>query len=252
MKLKDNNIYNESCLETLKKMSDNEVDIVITSPPYNMNLRIRNGNYCSRQIVNEFSTKYAGFNDNLPIDEYNEFHSEVLKELLRVSPLVFYNIQIVTGSKRSVFKMIGDFRDNLKDIVVWDKGHAQPAMQTGVINRQSELVLIFADENAISRQFRDSCQFERGALSDVWQIKKGRTKDSNNKAVMPDELVKKVLLNFSNEGDIVYDPFCGTGTTCVVAKGLGRRYLGSEISFELIQSAKNRLNEQYSMFDRNY
>ena len=239
--LKVNEIYNESCLDTLKKMQDKEADIVVTSPPYNMNLRIRNGKYCSRQITEEFSTKYAGFNDNLPIDEYNEFHTKVLKELLRVSPLVFYNIQIVTGSKRSIFKMIGEFSDSLKDIVVWDKGHGQPAMQTGVMNRQSELVLIFADDNAISRQFRDSCQFERGTLSDVWQIKRGRTKDSKNKAVMPDELVEKILLNFSAEGDLVYDPFCGTGTTCVVAKRLGRRYVGSEISSELIQSAKKRI-----------
>ena len=61
-----NKIYNENCLQTLKRFDDNSIDIVITSPPYNMNLRIRNGNYCSRQIVKEFSTKYEGFDDNLP------------------------------------------------------------------------------------------------------------------------------------------------------------------------------------------
>ena len=83
-------IYNESCLETLKKIPDNFIDLVITSPPYNMNLRIRKGEYCSRQIVKEISTKYEGFSDNLPIEEYFEFHSNVLKELLRVSNLVFY------------------------------------------------------------------------------------------------------------------------------------------------------------------
>ena len=74
-------IYNESCLETLKKIPDNFIDLVITSPPYNMNLRIRKGEYCSRQIVKEISTKYEGFSDNLPIEEYYEFHSKVLKEL---------------------------------------------------------------------------------------------------------------------------------------------------------------------------
>jgi len=46
-----NIIYNENCLETLKKMDDKSIDCVITSPPYNMNLRIRNGKYCSRQRV---------------------------------------------------------------------------------------------------------------------------------------------------------------------------------------------------------
>ena len=91
--MKLNKIYQEDCLSTLKKMKDDSVDVVITSPPYNMNLRIRNGKYCSRQIVKEISTKYTEFSDNLPIEEYNEFHTNVLKELLRVSDLIFYNIQ---------------------------------------------------------------------------------------------------------------------------------------------------------------
>ena len=83
-----------------------------------MNLRIRNGQYCSRQIVKEFSTKYEEFDDNLPIDEFYNFHSKVIKELLRVSELIFYNIQIVTGSKRAFFKIIGEYSDFLKDIII--------------------------------------------------------------------------------------------------------------------------------------
>ena len=94
-----------------------------------MNLRIRRkkgegeyengawGEYTSRQIVKEFSSKYEHFDDNLPIEEYNALHTRILNELLRVSPLVFYNVAIVTGSKRSVFKMIGDFNEQLKDII---------------------------------------------------------------------------------------------------------------------------------------
>ena len=65
-----NKIYNEGCLDTLSRIPNNSIDLVITSPPYNMNLRIRNGKYCSRQIVKEFSTKYEGFDDNLPIEKY--------------------------------------------------------------------------------------------------------------------------------------------------------------------------------------
>ena len=165
-KIEVNKIFNESCLETLKRIPDNFVQAVITSPPYNMNLRIRKGEYCSRQLVKEISTKYDGFDDNLPIDEYNKFHSDVLKELLRVSNLVFYVIQIVTGSKRSIFKMIGDFSENLKDIIIWDKGYAEPAIQEQVLNRRSELILVFEKDYPISRQFRSSV-FKRGSLDDV-------------------------------------------------------------------------------------
>lgn len=240
--MKLNKIYKEDCLSTLKKMKDDSVDVVITSPPYNMNLRIRNGKYCSRQIVKEISTKYTEFSDNLPIDEYNEFHTSVLKELLRVSDLIFYNIQIVTGSKRSIFKMIGEFSENLKEIIVWDKGNGQPAMQQQVLNRRTELILVFEKDYPISRQFRKRGEFKRGTLDDLWLIKRGKKiGGENHGAVFPEELVSTILENFSKEDDIIYDPFMGTGTTAVVAKQLKRKFIGSEISQKYIDIAEDRL-----------
>ena len=229
--MKINKIYNESCLDTMYKMPDNFVDLVLTSPPYNMNLRIRNGKYCSRQIVKEFSTKYVGFDDNLPIDDYYKLHSQILHELIRVSKIVFYNIQIVTGSKRAFFKMIGDFADYIKDIIIWDKGYGQPAMKAGVLNRQSELVIVLEKDGAISRQFK-KYNFERGCLSDVWQINRGRQVTEKHSAIFPEELANRVITMFSNEGDLIYDPFTGSGTTATVSKKTGRNYIGSEISEE--------------------
>ena len=242
-KIELNKIYNESCLTTLSKLEDNSIDVVITSPPYNMNLRIRKGEYCSRQIVKEISTKYEGFADNLPIEEYNKFHSEVLRELLRVSNLVFYNVQIVTGSKRSIFKMIGDFSQNLKDIIIWDKGYAEPAIQEQVLNRQSELILVFEKDYPISRQFK-SAVFKRGTLGDVWKIGRDRKKErgQNHGAVFPEELIKTIIENFSKKNDVIYDPFLGTGTTAVVAKKLERKYLGSELLKTYYNISKKRLN----------
>lgn len=225
-----NSICNESCLDTLSRLPDNSINLVITSPPYNMNLRIRKGAYTSRQIVKEFSTKYTDFSDNLPLHEYYAFHKAVLTELLRVSPLVFYNIQIVTGSKRAFFKLMGDFSDYLKDIIVWDKGYAQPAMHEQVINRRSELLLIFDTDYPISRQFRNQGYFDRGTLDDVWEIPRAKNKTKTHTAVFPEQLVSKILENFSQEGQIIYDPFMGTGTTAIVAKKMGRNYIGSEIS----------------------
>ena len=247
--MKLNKIYQEDCLSTLKKMKDDSVDLVVTSPPYNMNLRIRKGEYCSRQIVKEISTKYTEFSDNLPIDEYNKLHTEVLQELLRVADLIFYNIQIVTGSKRSIFKMIGEFSDNLKEIIVWDKGNGQPAMQQQVLNRRTELILVFEKDYPISRQFRNRGQFKRGTLDDLWLIKRGKNVGGENHgAVFPVELVSTILENFSKEGDIVYDPFMGTGTTAVVAKQLKRKFIGSEISQKYIDIAEERLKNSKDLF----
>ena len=235
-----NTIYNEDCLETLKNIPNDSINLVITSPPYNMNLRIRKGAYTSRQIVKEFSTKYSDFSDNMPIEDYYAFHKTVLQELLRVSPLIFYNIQVVTGSKRAFFRLIGDFSDYLKDIIVWDKGYAQPAMHEQVLSRRSELILVFDKDYPISRQFRTG-NFERGTLDDLWEIRRARGKTDKHTAVFPEQLVSRVLENFSQEGDVVYDPFMGTGTTAIVAKKMGRCYIGSEISTEYCALAENNL-----------
>ena len=236
------NIYNEDCLETLNKIKDDSIDCVITSPPYNMNLRIRNGKYCSRQIVKELSTKYSNFNDNLPIDEYNKFHSKVLKELLRVSKVVFYNIQILTGSKRSIFKMIGDFNEQLKDIIVWNKGVSQPAMHQQVLNKQTELILVFETDYPISRQFKYA-NFKRGTLSDIWNIKRENTTNKNHSATFPLNLIRKILINFTNENNIIYDPFMGTGTTAIACLIEKRKFIGSEIDKEYFEAANKRINE---------
>ena len=245
-KIELNKIYNEDCLTTLSRMKNNSVDVVITSPPYNMNLRINKGKYKSRQIVKEFSSKYDGFDDNLPIDQFYELHSEIIRELLRVSNLIFYVIQVVTGSKRAFFKIIGEFNENLKDIIVWDKGVAQPAMQKQVLNRQSELILVFENDYPISRQFR-SAPFERGKLNDIWNISRGKKLSKDHGAVFPEELVEKIVKNFTNEEDTIYDPFLGTGTTAVVAKRLKRNYIGSELLKSYYDFASERIKNTQTL-----
>jgi len=242
MDVEINKIYNESCLETMSRIPDNANLFTICSPPYNMNLRIMNGKYCSRQIVKELSTKYSNFNDNLPIDEFYKLHSNIIKELLRVSKVIFYNIQIVTGSKRAFFKIIGEFADNLKEIIVWDKMHGQPAMQSNVLNSRSELILVFENnEKAISRKF-ERCNFGRGTLDNVWEIKRGKKISKEHGAVFPIELVERILNNFATTGDIIYDPFSGTGTTAYTAYKNGFSYLGSEISKEYCELIESRIN----------
>jgi site-specific DNA-methyltransferase (adenine-specific)/modification methylase len=236
-----NKIYNEDCIETMKRMPDDFVNLVITSPPYNMNLRIHYGKYIIKKPDrSSFCTKYKTFSDALPIEEFYELHSKILQELLRVSELVFYNIQIVTGSKRAFFKIIGNYSDYLKDIIIWDKNNAQPAMSENVLNRRSEL-LVFDKKNAISRKF-DIFNCNRGSLDDVWNINRERSVTSEHSATFPEELVSRIITIFSNENDIIYDPFMGTGTTARSALENNRRFVGSEISDEYFDVIEERLN----------
>lgn len=243
-----NTIYNEDCLEGMKRMPDKSVDLVFTSPPYNMNLRIRNGKYSrtvprrSRQIVKEISTKYKNFDDNLPMEEYYEFNKKVIGELLRVSDLVFYNVQFLTGNKRALFKLIGEFNEKLKEIIVWDKINAQPAIGQNVMNSQFEVILVFDDNNSISRSFGQA-NFERGTLSNVWGIKRGKQYSTNHGATFPVELAEKVIANFCVEGGVVLDPFIGLGTTAIACLNTDRQYIGFELDDEYFEIAKRRISE---------
>ena len=240
--LQINKIYNENNLETMSRMPDNFIDLTVTSPPYNMNLRIRNGKYCSRQIVKELSTKYESFSDNMPIDDFYEHHKRVLTELLRVSKIIFYNIQIVTGSKRAFFKLIGDFSNSLKDIIVWDKVNAQPSMSDKVLNRQSELILVFCNDGAISRKY-NTFNAKRGTVSDTWAIKKQKSQSIKHGATFPEELAERIITLFSDSNALIYDPFIGTGTTAKMALINGRSFIGSEISSEYCDIANKRIAE---------
>lgn len=241
-------LYHDDCLTVLKTLPDGYADITVTSPPYNMNLRIRNGKYCSRQIVKELSTKYSGYDDNLPMDKYYEFNKEVVEECLRVSGLVFYNVQFLTGNKPALFKLIGEFSDRLKEFIVWDKVNAQPAIGEGVMNSRFEVFLVFEQDNARSRKFR-SAQFKRGTLQNLWQIKRGPKRHKNHGAVFPEQLVDTVINNFTRKGDTVLDPFMGTGTTGLCAARSGREFIGIELLKDYFDYATDQVSAYAKIYD---
>jgi|TARA_R100000501_G_C2613688_1_gene107652 site-specific DNA-methyltransferase (adenine-specific)/modification methylase len=230
------------CLEILPTLEDRSANIVLTSPPYNMNLRVRNGEYCSRQVVKEFSTKYSGYSDNLSIGEYFELSREVINQCLRIADLTFFNIQVITGNKPAIFRLMGEFSENIKEVIVWDKEVAQPAMQVGVLNSQFEFLFVFARNDAIRRSF-DDAQFRRGTLNNLWRIRRGSPKKLGHGAVMPEQLAYKVIENFTKKGDRVLDPFMGTGTTGVACKQLDRNFIGIEIGDEYFEIAMKRIKE---------
>lgn len=213
----------------------------LQAPPYNMNLRIRNGKYCSRQIVKEMTTKYENFADNLTMDEYFDFNKRVLDECLRVSDLVFYNVQFLTGNKKALFQLIGEFSGDMKEFIVWDKVNAQPAIGEGILNSQFEVILVLQKSSPESRKF-ETAQFGRGTLSNHWSIKRGKKIDKRHRAIFPLDLAKKVISNFTSEGSVVLDPFMGTGTTGVACKQLNRKFIGIELDDDYFNIAVQRIS----------
>ena len=244
-----NIIYNEDCLETMKGMDDNSIDLVITSPPYD-SLRTYNG--------------YS----------FNFEHTS--KELYRITKQGGVLVWIVgdateKGSETGTsFKQALGLKDtgfNLHDTMIWRKTNPMPKVKTKRYFDVFEYMFVLSKGQP--KTFNPLMQPTKlgGQLYDstVKKITKGkerskktfvlnmeRYKDNiwdcaiaQNKtehpAVFPERLVSDHILSWSNEGDIVYDPFMGSGTTAIAAKKLGRNYIGSEISPEYCTLANSRL-----------
>lgn len=231
-----------NCIKKMKDFSDNSVDLVLTSPPYNMNPRIRNGKYCSRQIVKEISTKYKNFDDNLTMDDYFSFNKSIINECLRISDLVFYNVQILTGNKPALFRLMGEFHSKIKEFIVWDKCMAQPAIGKNILNSQFEILMVLQNINPESRLFKTG-QFPRGTLSNLWKIKRGKKISPLIGATFPEELAERVIKSFTFKKSTIMDPFMGTGTTGVICKKLKRRFIGIEIDQDYFEISKKRISE---------
>jgi len=230
------------CLEKMRDIPDGSVDLVVTSPPYNMRTRVRNGKYTTREKSEHFSKKYDNFDDAMSIDNYYMFHKSVINEMLRIAKTIIYNIQIVTGSKEAVFRLIGDFNKEIKDIIIWDKGHGQPSMHKGVINKATELLLVFDSTVSAGREISNH-NFERGKLSDIWRIPRERSVIKGHGAVFPTMLAEMAVVNFSKEQGIVLDPFMGSGTTGVACVNTGRDFIGIEQDAEYFKIAEHRIQE---------
>jgi site-specific DNA-methyltransferase (adenine-specific)/modification methylase len=226
--LEINKIYCESNLDTMKKMQDKSIDYVLTSPPYNVN--------------NDSLTKYKEFKDDLTQDNYFEQQKNLINELLRVTKKhIFYNIQMVSGNKIALHKIIGYFANNIKEVIIWQK-IGQPAISEKVFNSAFEYIIIFSNDEPNKRFFSDA-NFKRGTQSNVFKILNSHSNPyaKEHKAIMPLDIPRYFMINFGNENDIWYDPYMGTGTTAVASIEEKRKFIGSEISQEYLDIANKRL-----------
>ena len=244
-----NIIYNEDCLETMKGMDDDSIDLTITSPPYD-SLRVYNG--------------------------YSFNFESTSKELYRITKQGGVLVWIVgdateKGSETGTsFKQALGLKDvgfNLHDTMIWRKTNPMPKVKTKRYFDVFEYMFVLSKGqpktfNPLMQPTKLGGQVYNSTVKNITKGKERskktfvlnmeRYKDNiwdcaiaQNKtehpAVFPESLVSDHILSWSNEGDIVYDPFMGSGTTAIAAKKLNRNFLGSEISQEYCALAKSRL-----------
>ena len=229
-----NKIYNIDCLEGLKKLPDNSVDCIITSPPYNKHSANRKcGKTDSWQRAN---IDYDNFKDDLPEEEYQKQQKELVKEMVRVikpNGSIFYNHKVRIKNHKAIIptEWLSEF--NIRQVLIWDRTNC---MQLSPIRwfPTSEYIYWITKTNIQPKFYkRSKHQLE------VIRIPPKPMKE--HPAPFPEKLVETLMLNTTDENDIVLDPYIGSGTTAVACKELKRNYIGFEINKEYCNIAEKRL-----------
>lgn len=245
--LKFNQIYNQDCAEGMKYIPDGSIDLVITDPPFGIEFKAKRSNYNRKT-----SRVLEGYNE-IPQGEYYDFTIKWMNEVYRIL-------------KNSGSMYVFSGWNNLKDILmVLDKigfitvNHIIWKYQFGVVTKRkfvsSHYHCLYVCKNDKKRSFFPYMRYDKSAKDnrgrslhyqdkeDVWLIKREYwTGDEKTPTKLPAELIKKILTYSSKEGDVVLDPFLGSGQTAVVAKMMDRQYIGFEIVKGYYEFAKKRLD----------
>lgn len=251
-----NKIINGECVELMKQLPENYIDLTVTSPPYD---DLRN---------------YKGYSFDF---------ENTAKELYRITKSGGIVVWVVgdrttKGSETgSSFKQALFFKEigfNLHDTMIYEKQNPTP-MKANRYQQSFEYMFVFSkgkpktfnplmakkkymedrkvkhynkdkDGKQISREYKASSDMK--VINNIWTYTVGLNNSTKDKiafkhpAVFPEKLAEDHILSWSNEGDIVFDPMCGSGTTLKMAMVNGRNFLGFEVSDEYVQIAQERLS----------
>jgi len=244
-----NNIIQGDCIEVLKTIPDNSVDLIFADPPYNLQL--------NKELYRPNQTKVDAVNDEWDrfnsFKEYDEFTFSWLKECRRI--LKEEGTIWVIGSYHNIFrvgKIMQDIGFWILNDIVWVKTNPMPNFRGTRFNNAHE-TLIWASKHQNSKYtfnyksmkiYNDDKQMRSEWYIPICQGKE-RLKDENGNKIhstqKPEELLYRVIISSSKEGDVVLDPFFGSGTTGAVAKKLRRNFIGIEREEKYIKAAKKRI-----------
>jgi modification methylase len=249
-KLPLNQILSGDCVEVMNSLPEQSVDLIFADPPYNLQLKgdLHRPDNSKVDAVNDDWDKFASF---AAYDKFSRAWLQAARRLLKPNAALW-----VIGSYHNIFRVGAALQDAgfwILNDVVWRKSNPMPNFRGARLTNAHE-TMIWA---AKSEKSRATFNYEAlKALNEGVQMRSDwllpicngheRLKDaSGNKAhptQKPESLLHRVLVGASNPGDVVLDPFFGTGTTGAVAKRLGRDFIGIEREAAYRRVAQNRLD----------
>ncbi|MBL7785565.1 MAG: hypothetical protein JNM36_06650 [Chitinophagales bacterium] len=243
-----NDIVQGDCISLLKTMPDNSVDVTFADPPFNL------------------KKGYNSYKDRLQIQEYLDWCEVWITEMVRITKptgsIFLHNIPKWLTFYTGYLNKIADF----KHWISWDA----PTAPMGKTLQPGHYGILFYAKDVRQLKFHEiryphkrtrkehllakDYGGKKGLLhpfgplvSDVWtdihRVKHNKYRDEHP-CQLPIHLLERIILMSSDEGDIILDPFNGTGTTAIAAKRLGRQYIGFELDTDYVAITKNKLAQE--------
>ena len=215
-----NKIYNEDCLVGMKRISGGSVDLIVTDPPYLIN-------YSRHVKGHRFENKIL--NDNNP-----ELISKYIKECYRILKNNSAMYMFTSHKTVDFFKQeLENTGFNVKNMIIWDKQRQGMGDTSTVFGFQYELIFFVSKGQPKIRGKR---------LSDIWSFPKVVGRNQVHQNQKPIELIERCVTKHSNEGDVVFDGFMGSGTTAIACINTNRNYIGFELDEEYYEKSIKRIN----------
>jgi modification methylase len=222
----------------MRQMPDKCLDLVVTSPPYNLRNSTgngmkdgRGGKWSNAALLNG----YGSYNDNMPLEEYSQWQRDSLTEMFRLikdDGAIFYNHKwrVQGGLLQDRQDIVSDFP--VRQIIIWRR--------KGGINFNPGYFLPTYEVIYIIAKPKFKLAPKANAYGDVWEF----TQEMSNEhpAPFPVALIDRIIS--STTAQIILDPFSGSGTTAISAIGLKRNYIGIEISPDYCRISENRIEQK--------
>ena len=237
MSLSFNRIIQGDCLEVMRQLPDSSIDLIVTSPPYNLKNSTgngmkngRGGKWKNAELING----YSHYDDCMPHVEYTLWQRECLAEMLRIIPdngAIFYNHKwrVQDGVLQDRQDIMNGFP--VRQIIIW-KRKGGINFNAGYFLPTYEVIYLIAKPNF--KLFPKA-----NAYGDVWEFK--QEMNNPHPAPFPVALIDRIIS--STYAKTVLDPFMGSGTTAVAALKNNIDYLGIELSPAYIEMAEKRISE---------
>jgi len=240
-----NNFICGDSLQVMKEIPDNSIELIVTSPPYN----IKNSSGNGLSSIGTKSSKwpnaalkdgYSEHNDNMPHDEYVQWQRDCLTEMFRIIPengAIFYNHKwrVQNGLLQDRHDILEGFP--VRQVIIWRRNGGINFNKSYFLPTYEVIYMICKPDFKLADK--------ANGFGDVWDI--GQESNNEHPAPFPIELPERIIS--STTAKTILDPFMGSGTTALAAKKLHRDFIGIELSQKYIEMAKKRIQENQQVIN---